>query len=89
MTQAMVLEDPTWVDDAMDVLTQVAKKGGPFTAYALTQAGLRNPPHANMWGPLFSRAAEAGVIRPAKVPYVRSPRPGRRGGVCAQWRAAR
>ncbi|ASN20660.1 hypothetical protein [Arthrobacter sp. YN] len=89
MTQAMVLEDRTWTDDAMDVLAQVAKRGEPFTAYALTQAGLRNPPHPSMWGTLFRHAAERGAIRPAKVPFVRSPRPGRNGGVCAQWRAAR
>lgn len=89
MTQPMVLEDSTWVDDAMDVLAKVAKRGEPFTAYALTEAGLRNPPSPNMWGPLFHRAAEAGVIRPAKVPHVKSPRPGRRGGICAQWRATR
>ena len=88
MTQAMVFEDLDWTDDAMNVLVEVAAKGQPFTAYALTEAGLRNPPSPSMWGTLFRQAAHEGAIRPAKTPYVRSPRPGRNGGVCAQWRAA-
>ncbi|MFJ4286447.1 hypothetical protein ACIPY0_12450 [Paenarthrobacter nicotinovorans] len=82
------VKDTNWTDDAMNVLVEVAAKGEPFTAYALTQAGLRNPPSSGMWGNLFHQAAEAGYIRPAKVPFVRSQRPGRHGGVCAQWRAA-
>jgi len=88
MTQAMVFEDLSWTDDAMNVLVEIAAKGQPFTAFTLTEAGLRNPPSSSMWGRLFQEAARVGHIKPAKVRYVPSPRPARKGGVCAQWRAA-
>jgi hypothetical protein len=88
MTQAMVFEDLDWTGDAMNVLVEVAAKGQPFTAYALTEAGLRNPPISNHWGMLFREAARLGHIKPANPEYVRSPRPGRKNGICAQWKAA-
>jgi hypothetical protein len=86
MTQAMVLIDLDWEADAREALEKVAKLGNPFTAYDLTEADLRNPPHANCWGALFRQAAEDGVIR--KVGYIESRRPGRRHGLCRVWKAA-
>lgn len=74
--------------DAHNVLLEVAGKGQPFTAYSLTQAGLREPPVSNMWGTLFRQAAQLGYIKRAWPHYVPSPRPARKGGVCAQWKAA-
>lgn len=86
--KAIALEDLDWTSDAMNVLVEVAGKGEPFTAYSLTQAGLREPPHKNMWGTLFREAARLGYIRRAFPNYIPSPRPARKGGVCAQWKAA-
>ena len=87
MSQAMVWEDLEWGADARKALEQVAKLGKPFDAYDLTEkAELRNPPHGNMWGPVFRQAAKDGVIR--RVGFVESRRPGRRHGVCRVWKAA-
>lgn len=83
----MVLEDLEWMGDAQLVLVQVASKGEPFTAYTLTQAGLRQPPSPAMWGVLFREAARLRLI--THRGWVPSERPGRKGGVCAQWRARR
>lgn len=88
MTQAIVLEDLDWMSDAHNVLVTVAGEGRPFTAFSLTQAGLREPPTPYMWGTLFREAARLGHIVPTWPPYVPSPRPTRKGGVCAQWKAA-
>lgn len=88
MTQAIALEDLDWNADAMDALQRVAAEGQPFTAYSLTQAGLREPPNANMWGQLFREAKRLHIIKPTWPAYVPSPRPTRKGGVCAQWKAA-
>jgi len=86
--KAMVLEDLDWMSDAHNVLVTVAGEGRPFTAFSLTQAGLREPPHKNCWGTLFREAARLGYITRAWPHYVPSPRPARKGGVCAQWKAA-
>lgn len=88
MAQAIALTDLDWQADAMNTLVEVAAKGEPFTAYSLTQAGLREPPHKNQWGTLFREAARLGYIRRAWPNYIPSPRPARKGGVCAQWKAA-
>jgi hypothetical protein len=88
MAQAIALTDLDWMADAHNVLVEVAALGRPFTAYTLTEAGLREPPHKNCWGKLFRDAADAGHIRRAWPNYVPSPRPARKGGVCAQWKAA-
>lgn len=88
MSQAVALEDLDWHSDAMAALQRVAAEGGPFTAYSLTQAGLREPPDSHMWGRLFREAKRLRMIRPTWPPYVPSPRPTRKGGVCAQWKAA-
>lgn len=85
MTQAMVLEDLDWMSDAMEALTEAAQTGKKFTAYTLTEAGLRQPPSSAMWGSLFREANRLKLI--VHRGYVPSPRPGRRGGVCSQWRA--
>jgi len=87
MTQAMVLEDLTWDDDAREALAKVAAAGQPFDAYDLTEkADLRNPPHPNKWGPVFRNAYKDGLIKP--IGYHQSRRPGRSGGACRVWRAA-
>ena len=85
MSQAMVLEDLDWMADAMDALTVAAKTGRKFTAYTLTEAGLRTPPSSAMWGSLFREANRLKLIR--HNGYIPSPRPARRGGVCSQWKA--
>jgi hypothetical protein len=85
MTQAMVLEDLDWMADAMAALTVAAKTGRKFTAWTLTEAGLRQPPSSAMWGSLFREANRLKLI--AHRGYVPSPRPARKGGVCAQWKA--
>jgi hypothetical protein len=86
MTQAMALIDLDWEADAREALERVAKQGKPFTAYDLTEAALRNPPHANQWGPLFRQAATDGVIR--RVGFIESRRPGRKNGLCRLWQVA-
>lgn len=86
MTRAAVFDDLDWMSDAHNVLVEVAAKGQPFTAYALTQAGLREPPHTNCWGALFRAAARLGHIKRAWPHYVPSPRPTRKGGVCSHWK---
>lgn len=86
MTQAMVLEDLDWEQDAREALERVAASGRPFTAYDLTEADLRAPQHPNQWGALFRQAATDGVIR--RVGFVESRRPGRKHGLCRVWRAA-
>jgi len=87
MTQAMVFDDLDWMADAMDALTATAATGEPFTAYTLTQAGLRQPPSPAMWGVLFREASRLRLI--THRGWVPSQRPGRKGGVCSQWRARR
>lgn len=87
MTQAMVLTDLDWSADAMDALVKVAADGKPFDAYSLTeQAELRDPPHKNMWGPVFLEASRRGLI--TAVGYHRSRRPGRSGGACRVWQVS-
>jgi hypothetical protein len=87
MTQAIALEDLDWEADAAEALQKVAAEGKPFDAYALTEkAELRDPPHPNMWGPLFRNAYKDGLIRP--VGYHQSRRPGRSGGACRVWEVA-
>lgn len=87
MTQAMALIDLDWMADAHTKLVEVAAEGKPFTAYTLTQAGLRQPPSPAMWGTLFREAARLRLI--THRGWVPSERPGRKGGVCSQWRARR
>ncbi|MEO5317643.1 hypothetical protein PV761_03480 [Arthrobacter sp. CC3] len=85
--KAMVLEDLEWDVDARNALERVAMRGQKFQAYDLTELeGLRNPPHANMWGPLFRQAATDGVIR--RVGFAESRRPGRKHGLCRVWQVA-
>jgi len=87
MTQAIALEDLDWEADAQAALIRVAREGKPFDAYTLTEkTDLRNPPHPNMWGPLFKNAYRDGLIRP--VGYHQSRRPGRSGGACRVWQVA-
>lgn len=87
MSQAIALEDLDWETDAYEALVKVAAEGKPFDAYALTEkAELRNPPHPNMWGPLFRNAYKDGLIKP--VGYHQSRRPGRSGGACRVWQVA-
>jgi len=87
MSQAIALEDLDWESDAFKALVKVAAEGKPFDAYTLTEkAALRNPPHPNMWGPLFRNAYKDGLIRP--VGYHQSRRPGRSGGACRVWKVA-
>jgi len=84
--RAAALEDLDWMADAHDVLSKVAAEGKPFTAYSLVEAGLREPPVSSMWGKLFKDASERKLIQYRR--HIRSPRPGRRGGACAVWKAA-
>jgi len=87
MTQALVLEDLDWESDAREALERVARQGKPFDAYDLTQkAELREPPHHNMWGPVFRQAAKDGVIR--WVGAHKSKRPQRRGSLVSVWKVA-
>lgn len=87
MTRALVFDDLDWMADAHTKLVEVAAEGKPFTAYTLTQAGLRQPPSPAMWGTLFREAARLRLI--THRGWVPSERPGRKGGVCSQWRARR
>jgi hypothetical protein len=87
VTRALVFDDLDWMADAHIKLVEVAAEGKPFTAYTLTQAGLRQPPSSAMWGTLFREAARLRLI--THRGWVPSERPGRKGGVCAQWRARR
>lgn len=83
MTTAMALADTTWQADALDVLEGLAKTGRLFDAHALTLAGLREPPHPNHYGALFSAAQARGLVEHAG--WHRSPRRSRNGGVCSLW----
>lgn len=79
-----MLDDLDWQADALDALRKVAAMGESFDAYSLSEKGdLREPPHPNMWGPVFQQAARDGLIR--KVGYHESRRPGRKAGLCRVW----
>lgn len=83
MTTSIALEDLDWGHDAQTAIEHMAETGADFTAYDLEQAGLRQPPTPNMWGPAFRAAAHSGIITDAG--YRRSLRPGRRGSRCLVW----
>lgn len=85
MTQAMVLDDLDWMSDAHDLLVKVAATGAEFNAYTLSEAGLREPPNANMWGTLFREANRLWIIE--HLGWLKSSRPARKGGVCSRWKA--
>ena len=80
---AVVFEDLTWREDALEAIEQLAAKGQPFDSYDLSQAGLRQPPHHNMWGRAFRTASERGII--TAVGAHRSKRKSRSGGSCYVW----
>lgn len=84
MTSPMPLEDTSWNVDALDLLVKVAESGTDFDANTLTERGLRQPPHPNMWGGLFQSAYKADIITP--IGFRQSSRPSRAGGVCRIWR---
>lgn len=83
MSTAMALDAGEWQDQALQLIESYAVEGRRFDAYDLSTAGVPDPTHPNMWGPLFRTAASKGLIR--KVGYHESARPGRAKGVCAVW----
>lgn len=86
MTRAAALEDPNapdWTSQALAAIEAAALAGEPFDAFSLTQKGLPLPPHHNMWGSLFRKAARAKIIR--KVGSHESERPSRARGLCRVW----
>lgn len=83
----IALEDLDWSDDALLAIQKRAEHGGTFDAYDLTEAGLRKPPHPNMWGSVFRAAAELGIIH--HEGWRKSRRPSRAGGVCSYWAGVR
>lgn len=72
-----------WKADAADAVQRAAQRGTRFTVNDLRAAGLREPPHHNMWGAALQTACRRGVIE--YVDHVRSPREKRSGGAVARW----
>ena len=70
-----------WGDQAYEVLRLfVAGKRGTTNTFTSEQvrdsilaAGLPKPPHARAWGPVFSRAARAGLIVKAGITESKAP----------------
>lgn len=66
---------PGWADRAFAALCAHATRGGRFTSYEFRMAaygqGLDAPPTDKAFGPVFLRAAKAGVIR--KAGYAQHP----------------
>lgn len=54
---------PSWNREADATIRAVAARGEPFTADDLWEAGLEKPPTPAALGPVFLRAAKAGLIR--------------------------
>lgn len=62
MATPAALEDLTWPEDMADHLTAWAASGLVFSADD-TRISFRQPPHGNMIGAAYTRAAQAGLIR--------------------------
>jgi hypothetical protein len=84
MSTPMALDDRLeWKRDVRAAIERFAEGGRPFEANDLTLAGLREPPHPNMWGAAFGSAARAGLIQ--EVAYRPSARKSRSGGRNIRW----
>ena len=83
MTQAMVLEDSTWAEDAIATIIGLAQAHTVFTADDLARE-MRKAPHPNMVGAAFSTARGQGLIEAAG--YTTSNTPSRHHGVIRTWR---
>ena len=85
MTQAMVLEDTTWTEEAVAIIADLAKRKGTVTADDLRQ-NHRPAPHPNQVGPTFRIARRRGLIQPAG--HSTSKTRSRHGGGFKEWVAA-
>lgn len=70
-----------WLAEGIDFI-RLGARGVTVHADALHRF-LNDPPHPNLWGTLFRRAAADGLIEPAG--FKESSTPSRRGGVQRVW----
>jgi len=82
MATPAALEDLTWKDDALDVITHLASTGRPFSSDDLKDR-LRPAPDQYITGRVFGIAADRGLI--TEVGYIRSVHPSRRRSRICQW----
>lgn len=85
MTQAMVLEDTTWTEEAVATIADLAKRKGTVTADDLRQ-NHRPAPHPNKVGSAFRIARSRGLI--TQVGVSTSKQRSRHGGTLREWVAA-
>lgn len=83
MSQAMVLADHDWHEDAVSTLVGIAATLPEFTADDLRRE-MRPAPHGNHVGAAFTAAKAHGYIEP--VGYQTSTAPSRHRGVLRTWR---
>lgn len=83
MTQAMVLADEAWHEDAVATIVALADCYALITADDLRRE-MRPAPHSNHVGAAFTAAKAHGYIEP--VGYQTSTAPSRHRGVLRTWR---
>ena len=83
MTEAAVLEDSDWHDDALATIVGLSQAHQTFTADDVARE-MRKPPHPNHVGAAFLAAKSAGYIEP--VGYATSNNITRRHGALRTWR---
>lgn len=80
--KAMVMEDDSWPEDALNTIIGLSHMQTIVTADDLTRE-LRRPPVANWAGQAFSRARSLGFIE--AVGYQTSTSKSRKNGVLRVW----
>jgi len=73
----------TWRNHAAGVIYYLAATGTEFNADTLRQRGVPEPPHPNMWGPLFRWFARQHLI--VRANYVHSTRQDRKDSMLSTW----
>ena len=83
MSRPAVLSDRAWVESAVNVIEQLARRNGTVTAEDLRKHH-EAPEHANQIGSAFRSAYSQKIIEP--VGYRPSTDKSRRGGALRVWR---
>ena len=82
MSRPAVLSDPAWVESAVNVIEQLARRNGTVTAEDLRRE-FEAPEHANQIGSAFRVAYHQKIITP--VGYRASTDKSRRSGALRVW----
>jgi len=73
----------TWWNLATDAIYRLIDIGAEFNADTVRTRGVPEPPHPNMWGPVFAWFARRHLI--VRVNTVHSIREDRKGSMLSTW----